>query len=120
MVVLRPPTKETTMTKLSSVSLLLLSFLATPALAAPEPGATYQVIVRTTDLDLASAAGQRQLDRRLVHAVIDVCGAASDVDLAGSNAVRRCRDDTRARIAAERERIVELARRAVPIVLAAR
>lgn len=108
------------MTKFLRVSLLLLSLLATPALAAPESSATNQVIVRTADLDLASVQGQQRLEQRLAHAVIEVCGVASVADLAGSNDIRRCRDDTRARIAAKRERIVELARRSNPIVLAAR
>jgi len=55
--------------------------------------------------------------RRSFH---EACGAASKVDLAGSNAVRRCRDETSARIGADRERLVELASRSASIVIAVR
>ncbi len=106
------------MAKLIHASLLLAALVATPVIAEPAP--TSRVIVRVADLNLASAVGQRLLDRRLAHAVIEVCGAASDADLAGSNTVRRCRVETLARVAAERERVVERASKAVPIVIAAR
>ena len=36
---------------------------------------------------------QKTIDHRLVIAVQEVCGTASDVDLAGKNAVRQCRTD---------------------------
>jgi len=52
--------------------------------------------------------------------VVEACSAASKVDLAGSNDVRRCRDETKARNTADREQLVELASKAVPIVFAAR
>ena len=107
------------MSKFSSLGFLLAAAVATPALAEPLP-TTGRVVVRTADLDLASSSGQRLLERRLGSAVIEACGAASRVDLAGSNDVRRCRDETRARIAADRERLVELASRSVSIVIAAR
>lgn len=100
-------------------SLLLFALAASPAPAAPAPAAA-PVIVRTADLDLASRAGQRLLERRLAKAVVEACGAASDADLAGSNDVRRCRDETRAQIAADRERLIALASRSRPIVIAAR
>ena len=107
------------MTKFLSFSLLLPVFFATQALAEPA-SATSSVIVRTADLDLASPSGQRLLQRRLANAVVEACGVASDADLAGSNDVRRCRDETRARIAADRERIANLASASRPIVIAAR
>ncbi len=107
------------MSKFLSFTLLLAVFLAAPALAAPELSVPGRVIVRTADLDLASVAGQRLLDRRLAHAVIEVCGAASAADLAGSNTVRRCRVETLARVTSERERVVELASKAVQIVIVA-
>lgn len=108
------------MTMISTLSLLLSALVATPALAESNAPATSRVVVRTTDLDLSSTSGQRLLDRRLASAVIDACGAASKVDLVGSNAVRRCRDDTRTRIDADRERLVEMASRSGSIVIAAR
>ena len=107
------------MTKLFRISLLLSALIATPALAQSAPAET-RITVRTADLDLASQAGQRILDRRLAQAVAEACGTASVVDLAGSNAVDRCRDETSAAIAADRERLVRLATRGSDIILAAR
>jgi UrcA family protein len=75
------------------------SFLATATLikAAPaiaEPAAAQNVsIVSTADLDLSTAAGRARLDHRLVTAAYEVCGTASDVDLAGQNDARECRAD---------------------------
>jgi UrcA family protein len=63
---------------------------AVPALAETNPPQNVS-IVRTADLDLSSDKGRRQLDQRLVVAAREVCGTASDVDLAGQNAARQCR-----------------------------
>jgi UrcA family protein len=62
---------------------------ALPAFA--EPLSIETAVVKVADLDLSSAAGQRALEARINRAVIAVCGAASDVDLEGLNAVRACR-----------------------------
>lgn len=62
---------------------------AAPALAAEAPQNV--AIVSTADLDLASKAGARTLEQRLVIAAHQVCGAASDADLVGKNQVRACR-----------------------------
>jgi UrcA family protein len=64
---------------------------AIPALAEPAPATINVSVVHTGDLDLSTNSGRRQLDRRLVVAVHEVCGHASDVDLVGKNAVRSCR-----------------------------
>jgi len=85
----------------------LLAFAATPALA--EPPAAVSSTVQIADLDLSSKAGQRALDRRLSLAAKEVCGVASDADLAGQNEVRRCRQETLARIADERDQRVAAA-----------
>src|SRR5436190_1099053 len=74
----------------------LLAFTATPALA--ESPATVSSTVQTADLDLSSAAGQRALNHRLSLAAIDVCGTASDVDIAGKNDVRQCRAEVLASV----------------------
>ncbi len=100
---------------LFSAALLVLT--ATPAMAEPEAPSTS--IVRTADLDLASHAGKRALDRRISLAVAEVCGTASDADLVGQNQVRDCRLATRARV----QNIVETRmanKDRGPIVLAAR
>ncbi len=75
---------------------LMFSLAAAAPLAAELP-ATYSHTVAIADLDLASSAGQRTFEQRLALAARDVCGTASDVDIAGKNDVRRCRDDVIAR-----------------------
>lgn len=95
----------------------LLAFTATPALAESPVVATS--IVQTSDLDLSSQSGQRALDRRLNQAVKDVCGIASDADIAGKNDVRRCRAETLASLAEERDQRVAAAS-SQPIKVAAR
>ena len=99
------------------LSSLLLTITATPAFAAPASPVTS--IVRTADLDLASQAGQRALDRRLSLAIAEVCGTASVADLAGQNEVRRCRVATRQRVQSDRDGLLasSVAR---PIEVAAR
>jgi UrcA family protein len=93
----------------NTAKIILGSFLITaglikgaPALAEPVNNATY--VVRTADLDLRTAAGQRALDHRLTIAIGEVCGTPSDADLAGKNDARACRVDTRAKLEAERDR----------------
>jgi UrcA family protein len=87
---------------------ILLSFAALAAALAGGPAvaqthaAPATVTVRYADLDLASAAGRRTLDRRIGLAVRDACGTASDVDLHGRNIVAACRTETRAAAAAQR------------------
>jgi len=89
---------------------------AVPAFAEPAPVQNVS-IVHTNDLDLSSKTGRKALDRRLVIAARDVCGAAADVDLAGKNQVRACRTDVLAKARAESQ---QLADRAGTIVVAAR
>lgn len=95
----------------------LLAFSATPALAESPVIATSTV--QTADLDLSSAKGQRALDRRLELAVKEVCGTASDVDVAGKNDVRRCRVETLAGLSGERDQRIAQAS-GEPIKVAAR
>jgi UrcA family protein len=106
-----------------TLKIMLTAFLITaglikgaPALA--EPAAAQNVsIVHTTDLDLSSQAGRNALDHRLVVAAFEVCGTASDVDLAGKNKVRACRGDVLAKARAQGD---QLASRGESIVIAAR
>lgn len=108
------------MTKFLRFGLLLSALAATPAMAQSEAPIQIRIVVTTAGLDLGSVAGQRALDRRLSQAVIEACGGASDIDLTGSNEIRRCRAETKAAIAADRDRLVQLASRGANIVLAAR
>lgn len=96
---------------------ILLAATAAPALAEAPVIATSTV--QTADLDLSNAQGQRALDRRLAQAVKEVCGTASDVDVAGKNDVRRCRVDTLASLSDERDQRIAAAS-AQPIKVAAR
>jgi UrcA family protein len=80
-----------------TLKIILASALATaavlkavPAFAETSPAQNVS-IVRTADLDLSTSAGRAKLDHRLVIAAHEVCGTASDVDLAGKNKVRECR-----------------------------
>ncbi|HMI41211.1 MAG TPA: UrcA family protein [Sphingomicrobium sp.] len=107
------------MKTLSSLILALSALSATPSLA-QSPTAESRIVVRTADLDLSGASGQRALDHRIAIAVIEACGETSNVDPAGKNAIRACRVATSASVAANRDRLVELASRGEDIVLAAR
>lgn len=96
---------------------MLLALSASPAIAETPQIATS--VVETADLDLSSQSGQRALDRRLSQAVKEVCGIASDVDVAGKNEVRRCRVETLASLAGERDHRIANAS-SKPIKVAAR
>ena len=87
-----------------------------PALAEPAPAQNVS-IVHTGDLDLTTATGRQALDHRLVVAAYEVCGTASDVDLAGQNKARQCRSKV---LADARAQSSELAARNAPIKIAAR
>ena|SRR5215217_7406913 len=107
--------------------IILGSFLASaalikaaPLLAEPSAPALNVSIVRTVDLDLSTDAGLRQLDHRLAIAAREVCGTASDVDLAGKNAVRRCRDGVLARVHSERDALLADAKQNGSVRIAAR
>src|SRR5688572_4707818 len=108
-----------------NTALFALALIASAATIAPtasqavEP-APVTSIVQTADLDLASASGQRELDRRIVRAARDVCGTASDADLAGKNDVRQCRAETIAAVTAQREQLLAAAKAGSPIQIAAR
>ena len=77
---------------LGSALITAAAIKAAPALAEPAGAPVAVTIVHTSDLNLASAAGQRQLDLRLSRAAREVCGIASDADVKGKNAARQCRN----------------------------
>ena len=93
---------------------------AAPALAQDQvQGEAVISLVRTADLDLRTAAGQRQLDQRLSIAAREVCGTASDADLVGKNDVRDCRDETLAKAKLQKESILAAAGRGAVIAITA-
>ena len=107
------------MKTLLSLTLALAALTPVPAVAQDAPFAE-RIVVRTADLNLGADAGRRTLDHRIALAIVEACGTASNVDVAGKNDVRRCREETRASVAAERERLTALASRGSDIVIAAR
>lgn len=104
-----------------TLKIIAVSALATAALikavpAFSEPAPTQNVsVVHTRDLDLSSKAGRNALDHRLILAAFEVCGTASDADLAGKNKVRACRADT---LAKARSESAKVAGRTGPIFVA--
>lgn len=105
------------MTKIALFALALISsgtFITPTVAQAPDVR-----IVAVADLDLQSAAGRSALDARIARAAIELCGTASDADLAGGNDVRACRDRAIAEARAQVEQRLA-SRRTAPIVLAAR
>ena len=109
-----------------TLRIILASFMATAAVikAAPvlaEPVSAQNVsIVRTADLDLSTAAGRQALDQRLVAAARDVCGTASDADLAGKNQVRLCRTTVLADARAKGQAIADSASQPTILIAANR
>ncbi len=99
-------------------ALMASAVTLSPAIAA-DPAAGI-AIVSTADLDLDNARDMRTLDRRLTIAIVEACGEASNVDVEGRNLVRACRVDARAKVDAERNRLVQLAARGSATKFAAR
>lgn len=104
------------------VSALLTGGLlkAVPALAQTKGQGEIAVsLVRTSDLNLGTAAGQKQLDLRLAHAALEVCGTASDVDVEGKNDVRKCRNETLASAQAQKSSVLAAAGHGATIAVTA-
>ena len=90
-----------------------------PALAQTAQSELAVSLVRTADLNLATEAGQRQLDHRIANAAREVCGSASDADLDGKNQVRKCRDETLAQAQVQKNSILAAADRGAIIAITA-
>lgn len=100
--------------------LILFAFLAPPVSAqVPGQDSNATSIVRTADLDLTRAADRQALDRRLGHAIVDVCGDASPVDLAGQNGVAQCRSDLASRLHPRHDQLIARSGRDAPVEIAA-
>ena len=80
-----------------SLALLALILASAPALA-QQPAGT----VRTSDLNLATPSGVAQLDRRIEHAVAQLCGTAYPTDLDARAQVDGCRAETMKSLAGRR------------------
>lgn len=111
---------------MTAIRIILTSALITaavikgvPALAETAPAQSVS-IVRTADLDLSTPGGRDALHKRLVIAASEACGAAADVDLAGRNDVRQCRQDVLAQARARSGAIVAGRTTERTIIVAAR
>jgi UrcA family protein len=107
---------------MKAITIVILSALVTAGAIKAAPALAQDVnvsVVRTADLNLASAKDRQTLDRRLSAAAREVCGTASDADLDGKNAVRRCRDDVLARAHVQRDSVLASANRQATITLVA-
>ena len=103
---------------IASALITTAAIKAVPALAEPVAAQDFNVsIVSTADLDLSTETGRRVLDHRLVNAAREVCGSASDIDLAGKNKVRACRENV---LTDARAKGDQLASRGAAITIAAR
>ena len=68
----------------------IVALASAPAIAAPK-GDTQSVEVSYSDINLASASGQAQLQNRVRRAVAKVCGyESSSRDLASTSSMRTC------------------------------
>ena len=105
-------------TALFALAIIASAATITPTVASAFEPETVTSVVRTADLDLSSAGGRQELDRRIVQAAREVCGSASDVDLEGKNGARQCREDVIASAASQREQLLAAARTGAPILFA--
>ena len=85
-----------------SVAALGAALAVTPASApasAPERSAT----INYSDLNLRDKVDVARLEGRIRAAIRDICGTSSDADPKGKNAVRACKNQTRAAAARARD-----------------
>ncbi len=102
------------MTKLLILAALAAATLGQPAFA-QTASAERSAVVQHSDLDLKTERGTKTLERRLWRAAVDVCGTASDADLAGKNDMRACRRETMAIASAQADIVVAGVSRGEPI-----
>ena len=104
-----------------ALAALAAAFTAAPAIAqGPIASSEGTIVVRTADLDLSTGRGVSKLDRRIRTAASLACGTASDFDVRGKNKVRRCRHDTIASVADQRQAAIASAARPSQTQLAAK
>lgn len=106
------------MKTLSILAALAAVSIGQPVLAQTAP-ARPSVTVAHSDLNLANERDSKTLERRVWRAVVAVCGAASDFDLAGKNDVRQCQRDTLRVASAQTDVVIASASRSEPIRISA-
>jgi UrcA family protein len=97
---------------------LIAASIATPALA-QDISAPRSFSVRHADLNLASEAGVRALDRRIHNAASAACGTPSSADARGRQKVETCREEAKAGALAQRSKVIAAARQPSSTSLAA-
>ena len=80
--------------------------LSVPASAADTSFESRTEVVNVSNLDLGSAAGIRELDRRIGAAAREACGTPSLADPYGRQKVKACRADAIGRAADQRGRAI--------------
>lgn len=75
------------MTNIMTAMAAVMLFTGTNAIAS-EP---IQIRVSTDNLDLSSAKGRADLERRAYRAAVEACGTRTPSDLRGTRIVRDCR-----------------------------
>lgn len=73
---------------MTKMMILAAAMMFSTAANADEP---VRVSVSTQNIDLASAEGRAELDRRAHRAAVDACGTRSAVDIRGAKVVKQCR-----------------------------
>jgi UrcA family protein len=106
------------MKTLSILAALAVVSIGQPALAQNAP-ARPSVTVAHADLNLANERDAKTLEHRVWRAVVAVCGAASDFDLAGKNDVRQCQRDTLRVASTQTDVVIASANRSEPIRISA-
>lgn len=86
------------MNRMIALGAIVSALCGASAFAQTDGMIVHQEIVSYADLDLNNERGQKALNHRINHAIRKACGEASQTDLAGSNAVRRCHNDLRHKI----------------------
>ena len=105
---------------LAAAAAVSAATLAASPVAAQSPASGEQVIVRYSDLDLSSQAGQARLNRRILTAVQTACGPTTDSDPHGKNVAADCRHRTFAEATSQVRQAIALASRGGTITLAGR
>jgi len=85
-----------------------------------QSGDTRTARIAVASLDLGTQAGVKALDRRILHAASELCGAPSAADPHGGRAYRRCVEEAVRGAAPARQRAIALAREPELVAAASR
>lgn len=95
--------------RIHAITLLCAMALASASLATAH-AQTRSIRVHSFDLDLASQAGQAEMQRRIHHAVEQVCGPSGGVTMDDRMAYLSCNQNAQAGALSQLTRMVEAAR----------